>query len=125
MLHPIFSFHFCCSSQPYLQKPHFCFTNSVLSRIVILPIWLNHRGKKTHWFNEQASSHKFLLDSLHSTYTFPRKFGNITDGIALVQKVDDLSIFFSLFILGLGGTCRSAKLAALGDILLSARVQSE
>lgn len=41
------------------------------NHIVILPIWLNHRGKTPPWFNEQTSSHKFLLESLNCAYTFP------------------------------------------------------
>lgn len=89
------------------------------NRIVILPIWLNHRGETPPWFNEHASSHKLFLDSLHCADTFPREFGNITDGIALVQEVYDLSIFFPLFILGLDGTCRSAEFTAFFNILLS------
>ena len=37
------------------------------------------------YFVRRASSHKFLLDSLHCAYTFTCEFRNITDGIALVQ----------------------------------------
>jgi hypothetical protein len=37
---------------------------------------------------------KFFLHSLHSTYSFPCEFYNITDGIPLIQKVDGLFIFF-------------------------------
>ena len=121
MLHLIFSFHFCCSSQPYPQKPHSCFTNSVLSRIVILPIWLNHRDETPPWFNEHESSHKLFLDSLDCTDSFSSEFCHITYGIPLVQEVDDLSIFFPLFILGLGGTCRSAEFTSFLNILLFPR----
>ena len=53
---------------------------------------LIHRDKTPSRFNEQASSHKLLLNSLHCTYSFTREFCNITDGIAFVQEVDDLSI---------------------------------
>lgn len=79
--------------------------------------------KMLYWY--QTLSHKFLLNSLDSAYTFSREFCNITDGIPLVQKVDDLSLFFPLFILGLGGTCRSAEFSTFLDILLSTRVQPE
>ena len=75
------------------------------------------------YFVRRASSHKFLLDSLHCAYTFTCEFRNITDGIALVQEADDLSIFFPLFILGLGGTCRSTEFTPPLNILLSALVQ--
>ena len=91
------------------------------NHISVSRIWLNHRGKIPPWFNNQTSSHKFLLDSLHSAYTFPSEFCNITDGITLVQEVDDLSIFFPLFILGLGGTCRSAEFTSFLNILLFPR----
>lgn len=40
---------------------------------------------------------KFFLHSLHSTYSFPCEFYNITDGIPLIQKVDDLFIFFPFY----------------------------
>ena len=60
-------------------------------------------------FAIEATSCKFLLDSLYGAYALAGEFNHITDGILLVQEADDLSIFFPLFILGLGGTCRSSE----------------
>lgn len=40
---------------------------------------------------------KLFLHSLHSTYSFPCEFYNNTDGISLIQKVDDLFLYSSLF----------------------------
>ena len=93
--------------------------------ILILRIWLKHKGETPPWFNEHASSHKLFLDSLHCADSLSREFCNITDGITLVQEVDDLSIFLPLFILGLGGTRRAAKFTAFLNILLPSWIQPE
>ena len=67
-----------------------------MNPIVILPIWLNHRGKTPPWFGEQASSHKLFLDPLHGADALARKFRHITDAIALLQKAYHFPIFFLL-----------------------------
>ena len=89
------------------------------------PYYLNDdvfHGSIIRWnFVSQTSSLKFLLDSLNCAYTFPCEFSNITDGIALIQKIDYLFRFFPLFILGLGGTCRSAEFTSFLNILLFPR----
>ena len=72
-----------------------------------------------------TSRTELFLDSLHCTDSLSREFCNITDGITLVQEVDDLSIFFPPFILGLGGTYRSAEFTAFLNILFSTWVQPE
>ena len=46
---------------------------------------------------------KLILHSLLSTYSFPCEFYNNTDGISLIQKVDDLFIFFPFLSLDLVG----------------------
>ena len=61
-------------------------------------------------FAIEATSCKFILDSLYGAYALAGEFNHITDGILLVQETDNLSIFYPLFILGLGETCRSSSL---------------
>lgn len=77
-------------------------------------------GSILRWhFSTQASCHKLLLDSLHSTDALAREFRDITDAIALLQKAYYFPIFILLLFKALDRPRLSAKFTALGNILLS------
>lgn len=71
-------------------------------------------------FAIEATICKFLLGSLYGSYALAEEFNHIADDITLIQELADLSIFFPLLLLRLGGTNRSYEFATFLDIMLSA-----
>ena len=92
----------------------------------------NHIVSSTIWINTGVKHHTGLTNKHQATNSFLTlwivliPFSLAHHGWhSLIQKVDDLSIFFPLFVMGLGETCCSSKFTSFLHILLSAWVPSE